>query len=90
MCLTAAEEGVDDGCSDGCVMVAAEEVVLSSDGERADCILDSVVVDVISAVKDITAQAWEKSIGVDQSLSHSGFRSEASGHGVHPDRKSVV
>ena len=55
MCLTAAEEGVDDGCSDGCVMVAAEEVVLSSDGERTDCILDYVVVDVISAVKDVAA-----------------------------------
>ena len=78
MCLTAAEEGVDDGCSDGCVVVAAEEVVLSSDGERADCILDSVVVNVISAVKDITAQAWEKSVRVDQSSAHSGFRSEAS------------
>ena len=65
-------------------MVSAEEVVLSSDGERSDRILDSVVVDVISAIKDITAQAWEKSIGVDQSLSHSGFWSEASGHGVHP------
>ena len=50
-------------------MVAAEEVVLSSDGERSDRILDSVVVDVISAVKDITAQAWEKRVSVDQSLS---------------------
>ena len=58
-------------------MVAAEEVVLSSDGERSDRILDSVVVDVISAIKDITAQAWEKSIGVDQSLSHPGFRCKA-------------
>ena len=65
-------------------MVSAEEVVLSSDGERSDRILDSVVVDVISAVKDITAKAWEKSIGIDQSSAHSGFRSEASGHGVHP------
>ena len=64
MCLAAAEEGVDDGCSDGCVMVAAEEVVLSSDGERADRILNSVVVNIVSAIKDITAQAWEKSIGV--------------------------
>ena len=54
-------------------MVSAEEVVLSSDGERTDRILDSVVVDVISAIKDITAQAWEKSVCVDQSLSHSGF-----------------
>ena len=65
-------------------MVSAEEVVLSSDGERADRILDSVVVDVISAIKDITAQAWEKSVRVDQSSAHSGFWSEASGHGVHP------
>ena len=55
MCLAAAEEGVYDGCSDGCVMVSAEEVVLSSDGERADCILHTVVVDVVSAVKDVAA-----------------------------------
>ena len=59
-------------------MVAAEEVVLSSDGERSDRILDSVVVDVISAIKDITAQAWEKRVSVDQSSALSGFRSEAS------------
>ena len=36
-------------------MVAAEEVVLSSDGERADCILHTVVVYVVSAIKDIAA-----------------------------------
>ena len=50
-------------------MVAAEEVVLSSDGERADCILDSVVVDVVSAFKDIAAQTREKRVCVDQGLS---------------------
>ena len=27
---------------------------------------------------------WKKSIGIDQSSAHSGFWSEASGHGVHP------
>ena len=58
-------------------MVAAEEVVLSSDGERSDRILDSVVIDVISSVKDITAQAWEKSISIYQSSAHSGFRCKA-------------
>ena len=38
--------------------------------------IDNNGVDVISAIKYITAQAWEKS--VDQSLYHSGFWSEAS------------
>lgn len=33
----------------------AEEVVLSSDGESADCILHTVVVYVVSAIKDIAA-----------------------------------
>ena len=65
-------------------MITTEEIVLATDGERADCIFDPVVVDVISAVKHIATQAWEKSVGVDQSSSHSGFRGEASGHGVHP------
>ena len=46
------------------------KVVLSSDGERSDRILDSVVVDIVSAIKDITAQAWEKSVRVDQSSAH--------------------
>ena len=55
MCLAATEEGVDDGCSDGCIMVAAEEVVLASYRQRTDCILYAVVVDVLSAVKDVAA-----------------------------------
>ena len=54
-------------------MVAAKEVVLSSDCERSDRILDSVVVDVISAVKDITAQAWEKRVSVDRAFPILGF-----------------
>ena len=55
MCLAAAEEGVDDGCSDGCIMVSAEEIVLASDRQWADCVLHAVVVDVVSAVKDVAA-----------------------------------
>ena len=65
-------------------MIAAEEIVLAAYGERADCIFDPVVVNVISAVMHIATQAWEKSVGVDQGSSHSGFLGEASGHGVHP------
>lgn len=59
-------------------MVSAEEIVLSSYGKRTDCILDTIVVDIVSAVKDIAAQTWKKCIGVYESPTHSGFRSEAS------------
>ena len=55
MRLAAAEEGVHDGRSDGCVMVAAEEIVLAADCQRADRVLHTVVVDVVSAVKDVAA-----------------------------------
>lgn len=37
-------------------MAAAEEAVLSAYVQSMDCILHSVVVDVISAVKDVAAK----------------------------------
>lgn len=77
MGLAASEEGVYDGCPDCCIVIAAEEVVLATYSEREDCILDSVVVYVISAVKHLAAQTWKKSIGIDLSSSHSGFGCEA-------------
>ena len=55
MCLAAAEEGVDDGYSDGCIMVSAKEIVLATYRQWADSILHTVVVDVVSAVKDVAA-----------------------------------
>ena len=60
MSLAAAEEGVYDCCADGRIVVAAEEVVLPADGQRADGILHSVVVDVISAVKNIAGDFGAK------------------------------
>ena len=65
-------------------MVSAEEVVLSSDGNRTDCIFHTVVVDVVSTVKDIAAQSRKECVCIDQGLPHPGFRGEGSGHGVHP------
>lgn len=55
MSLAAAEEGVYDCRADGRIVVTAEEVVLPADGQRTDCILHPVVVDVVSAVKDVAA-----------------------------------
>ena len=46
--LTGREEGVDDGCADGSVVIAGKEIVLAPQGQRPDGILDSVVVDVVS------------------------------------------
>lgn len=45
-------------------MVAAEEIVLPAYGQQTDCILLSVVVDVISAVKDIVAKSWEQGVSI--------------------------
>ena len=34
-------------------MIAAEEIVLPAQGQRPDCILHAVVVDVVSAIKGV-------------------------------------
>ena len=47
-------------------MVSAEEIVLSSDGNRTDCIFHTVVVDVVSTVKDIAAQSRKECVCIDQ------------------------
>lgn len=52
-------------------MVSAEEIVLTADVQRTDCILHSIVVDTISAVKDVATQTREKRVCVDLSPSHS-------------------
>ena len=41
-------------------MITAEEIVLPSQGQRSDGILHAVVVNVVSAVKDIAAQSRKK------------------------------
>lgn len=53
--LAGSEEGVDDGRADGGVVVAAEEIVLAAEGQRADSVLHAVVVDVVPAVEP---SAW--------------------------------
>lgn len=55
MRLAAAEEGVDYGGPDGSVVVSAEKIVLAADRQWADSVLYTIVVDVVSAVKDVAA-----------------------------------
>ena len=54
--LAAAHEGVDDGGILGGIMVPAEEIPFSSDGQWADTVLDVVVVYLVPAVVDIPRQ----------------------------------
>lgn len=82
--LAAGKEGVHNGRAHCGIVVAAEEVVLSAQGQRPDGILHAVVVDVVSAVKDIAAQSRKEGVCVNQGPSHSGPGSEATGNGVHP------
>ena len=48
-------------------MIAGEQEVLAAQGQRTDCVLDAVVVNVVPAIQYIAAEAREKRIGVDQS-----------------------
>ena len=84
MRLAAGKEGVHNGRAHCGIVVAAEEVVLSAQGQRPDGILHAVVVDVVSAVKDIAAQSRKEGVCVNQGHSYSGPGSEAAGNGVHP------
>ena len=69
---------LDDDGSDSDIMVPAEEIVLASDCKWTNCVLDTVVVNAISAVQDIAAQAWKERIGVSQHPAHQGLRRELS------------
>ncbi len=82
--LAAAEQRVDDGGADGCVVVAGEEIVLAAKGQRPDGVLDAVVVDVVPPVENIAAQARKQRVRVDQGLAHPGLRLELVRDGIHP------
>ena len=51
--LAAAHEGVDDGGILGGIMVPAEEIPFSSDGQWAHAVFDGIVVNLVPAVGDI-------------------------------------
>ena len=59
-----AGEGVDDCCADGCIVVSVEELVLHAYGQRTDCILHSIVVDVVSTVEHIAAHLRKQCVGI--------------------------
>ena len=54
--LAATHEGVDDGRVLGCIVVAAEEVVLASQCQRANAVLDEVVVYLVASVGDVARE----------------------------------
>ena len=51
--LAAAHEGVDDGGILCDIVVPAEEIPLSSDGQWAHAVFDGIVVNLVPAVGDI-------------------------------------
>lgn len=64
-----AYEGVYDGCPICRGVVAAEEIVLPTECQRPDGILDEVVVDVDPAVIHIARQPGKKTAGIGKGLS---------------------
>ena len=61
-------------------MIAAEEIVLASEGERPDGVFDAVVVDVVTAVQDVSKPAEECTTpGISKVLRPGG-----AGFGVEP------
>ena len=65
-------------------MIAGKQEVLTPQSEGTDGVLNTVVVDVVSAVQNIAAEAGKKRISVDNGSTHPGLGRERVGDGVHP------
>lgn len=71
--FAAAEQGVDNGCAYGRIMIAGEQEVLAAQGQRSDCVLDAIVINVVPSIQDIAAKTRKKRTCVDQSPAHPGL-----------------
>lgn len=55
-CLAGGEEGVDDSGSLGGFVIAAEQIVLPSDGKGTDAVLHHVVVNLVAPIGGVERQ----------------------------------
>ena len=78
------EHGVHDGRTDGGLVIAGEEEVLSPQSQGPDGILDAVVVNAVSAVQHIATEAWQKGKGIDKGSGHLCLGNDNTGSRIHP------
>ena len=71
--LTASEEGIHHGGSLSPLVGTGEQVVLAAQGQRADGVLDEIVVDLQATVVEVGGQQRELLFGVVQGFADGAF-----------------
>ena len=62
--LAGGKQGVHHGSSLGCLIIAAEQVVLAADGQGPDAVLYHVIVYLVSAVGNVETEFLKDSVGI--------------------------